>query len=254
MAGQRGRGALPESDVDDDSGGGDATRAGVVYRALVKAVLSRDLVPGMKLSETDIGEAFNVSRTVVRAALNRLHSESLIEFRKNRGAFVASPSITEARQIFDLRRLLERTVVSRLARSITASQISQLEAMAASHLEQHRLGADADAMHSAEDFHLTLASMLGHGVILTTLSRLIVRSALILALYNRHNVSECGIDEHRNIIAALRARDAEAAATIMDRHLDDVVRRARFSGEDRAVDSLGSILGRHVSARKRANP
>lgn len=241
-----------EADIDHDSSGSQETRADAVYSALIEAMLSRDLVPGMKLSETDIGEAFNVSRTVVRAALNRLHSENLIEFHKNRGAFVASPTPTEAKQIFELRRLLERTVVSRLAHTITASQLDELETMAASHLEQHRSGSDANAMHSAEDFHLTLARLLGHGVMFTTLSRLIVRSSLILALYNRHNTSECGIDEHHNIIAALRARDAASAATIMDRHLCDVVKRAQLAGEERAVDSLGSILGRHLSPQKRA--
>lgn len=239
-----------ESDIDQERSEGQETRADAVYGALIEAMLSRDLIPGMKLSETDIGEAFNVSRTVVRAALNRLHSENLIEFRKNRGAFVASPTMAEAKQIFELRKLLERTVVSRLAGTITASQLGELDAMAASHLEQHRSGSDADAMHSAEDFHLALARMLGHGVMFTTLSRLIVRSSLILALYNRHNVSECGIDEHHNIIAALRDRDAETAAAVMDRHLDDVVQRAQLSGEDRAVDNLGSILGRHLHATK----
>lgn len=224
----------------------------MIYRALTRAMLSRDLMPGTKLGESDIGDAFEVSRTAVRAALNRLHSEGLIEFRKKRGAFVTSPSATEARQVLDLRKLLERTVVSRLAKSITPAQLEELETMVAGHTARHRSGLDAAAMHAAEDFHLALARMLGHGVLLTTLSRLIVRSALILALYNRHNVSECGIDEHRELIEALRSRDATRAAAVMENHLDGVIARAELSGEDREPPSLGDILGPHLGARARA--
>lgn len=242
-------------DFEDDSPAGEESRADAIYRALVKAMVSRDLVPGMKLSETDISDAFNVSRTIVRAVLNRLQSESLAEFRNKRGAFVASPSATEARQIFDLRKLLERTVVSRLAETITASQIGKLEALAALHLEHRRSGLDTEAMHAAGEFHLELARMLGHGVIQTTLSRLVVRSALVLALYDRHNASECSINEHHDIIEALRGHDPIAAAAAMDKHLDDIARHTQPSQDDREPASLSSILAPHLRqvARLRQN-
>ena len=93
---------LVKTAINSDKKSQDERRADIVYAALIAAILSRDLIPGMKLSET-IGSVFDVSRTVVRTAFNRLHSEALVEFQNNRGAFIASPSLQEAREVFRIR-------------------------------------------------------------------------------------------------------------------------------------------------------
>src|SRR3954447_19950765 len=90
--------------LDENNG----SRIDTIYQALFKAILAQELLPGTKLSEIAIGELFSVSRTIVRAALNRLHTESLVEFRQNRGAFVASTTPEEARQVFEARNAIER--------------------------------------------------------------------------------------------------------------------------------------------------
>src|SRR4051812_34098253 len=84
------------------------TRSGAIYRALFDAILAQELKPGTKLNEETLGSFFKASRTIVRAALTRLHAESLIELKQNRGAFVASPSLTEARQVFEARLCVEK--------------------------------------------------------------------------------------------------------------------------------------------------
>ena len=75
--------------------------------AIRDAIVERRLSPGTKLSESDVGNLFNVSRTLARAALQALSYEGLVSVEKNRGAFVAYPSPEEARQIFAARRLVE---------------------------------------------------------------------------------------------------------------------------------------------------
>src|ERR1700754_5128948 len=75
--------------------------------AIREAIVERRLSPGTKLSEADVGNLFNVSRTLARAALQALSFEGLVSVEKNRGAFVAYPSPDEARQIFAPRRLGE---------------------------------------------------------------------------------------------------------------------------------------------------
>ncbi|MGO7209038.1 GntR family transcriptional regulator, partial [Rhizobium ruizarguesonis] len=64
-----------------------------------EAIVERMISPGTKLSESDVGNLFNVSRTLARAALQALSYEGLVSVEKNRGAFVAYPSPEEARQI-----------------------------------------------------------------------------------------------------------------------------------------------------------
>ena len=119
----------------DEKGG---SRIDAIYQALFKAIMAQELKPGTKLSEESIGALFSVSRTIVRAALNRLHTESLVEFRQNRGAFVASTTPDEARQVFEARNAIEREIFHRLAAVITDKQLATLK----QHLEdEHTVGA-----------------------------------------------------------------------------------------------------------------
>ena len=103
-------------------------RALSVYRALRKAILEQALSPGMKLPEDAIGDRLGVSRTLVREALARLALEGLVELKPNRGASVAYPTLEEARDVFDVRRGLERLVAETLAGRMTKAQADSLEA------------------------------------------------------------------------------------------------------------------------------
>lgn len=217
-----------------------------VYRALVQAILSRDLKPGMKLAEETIGNAFSVNRIVVRAVLNRLHGEALVEIHKNRGAYVASPTREEARDIFDLRIILEREVAARLAGQATIEQLDELQAQVDGHRDSYRAGRDAEARRSAEQFHLMAAQIVGNRALQATLGSLITRSALVMALYGTRSSSECGIDEHAEILRALRARDAEAASRTMTHHLEHILERVRLEGSPDDEPGLGEILSRYA--------
>ena len=62
---------------------------------LAIAIHEHRLAPGAKLSEDEVGEVFGVSRTVVRAALQILAHDKMVDLKRNRGAFVAQPSVKE---------------------------------------------------------------------------------------------------------------------------------------------------------------
>ena len=82
-------------------------RAAMIRDHLRDAIVDRRLAPGTKLNEAEVGTLFDVSRTVVRAALQALAFEGLVRTERNRGAFVANPTPDEARQVFAARRLIE---------------------------------------------------------------------------------------------------------------------------------------------------
>ena len=217
-----------------------------VYAGLVEAILSRDLRPGMKLSEETIASSFGVNRMVVRAVLNRLHGEALVEIHKNRGAYVSSPTVEEAREIFDLRIVLEREVAARLARQITPAQLDELQGQVSDHRQSYRAGRDAESRRFAERFHQRAAAMVGNRVLEATLGKLITRSALVMALYGRSSSSECGIDEHDAILEMLRKRDAAAASDAMVHHLEHILARVSLDGEAVEEPGLGDILARYA--------
>ena len=200
-------------------------RAESVYRALRRAIIEQALKPGMKLPEDSIGEQLGVSRTLVREAFGRLAVEGLVELKPNRGASVAYPTLEEARDVFEVRRGLERLVAESLAGRITAAQVAELEA----HVRQEEKAHEQDGPESIRlsgEFHIKLAKMTGNALLLRYVQEASSRCSLILAIYGRPHSTECAVSEHRQLIDALRAGDAARAADLMDHHLRAGVTRA----------------------------
>lgn len=222
-----------------------AGRSDAVYAGLRRAIIEQVLVPGSKLPEDTIGETFGVSRTLVRSALTRLTGEGLVEQVKNRGSFVASPSLAEAHQVFDVRRQLEGLVVERLAGNLSADQVKRLRAHVAAERRLH--GKDGpQAIRLAGEFHTLLAELTGNALLTRFVAEVVSRSSLILALYSRPHSSECGSNEHTAIIQALIEGDAARARGLMDHHLGAVQDRALLPKSGPAAQSLKDVLARYA--------
>ena len=233
-------------------------RARLIYRALRHAIIEQALEPGAKLPEDAIGERFGASRTIVRSALGQLTAEGLVELRRNRGAAVATPAWEDARDTFDVRLGLERLVVARLAGRLTQEQIRTLEA----HVDEEENARGKNepmSIRLATEFHILLAEMTGSAVLARYVGELSSRCGLILALYSRPHSSECAVNEHRAVIAALAAGDARRASALMDEHLEAVASRALIVARPLRNRELKDILslyaegpGDRPNGRKRA--
>jgi len=186
------------------------------------AIVERRLSPGTKLSENDVGNLFNVSRTLARAALQALSYEGLVSVAKNRGAFVAYPSPDEARQIFAARRLVEPGILREAAARITPDDISQLKQLL---LEEGRLMSERGQtarraeIKASGDFHLRLAEISGNAIMQRFMEELVARSSLVIALYGQSTVSSCGHSEHGDIIAAIEGDELDRACRLMLHHI-----------------------------------
>lgn len=222
-----------------------------VYRALRKAILEQALSPGMKLPEDAIGERLGVSRTLVREALGRLAIEGLVELKPNRGASVAYPTLEEARDVFDVRRGLERLVAETLAGRLTAQQADELKRHV--RLEEAALGRDGpESIRLAGEFHIRLVEMTNNALLVRYVNELSSRCSLILAIYGRPHSSECAVSEHRQLIDALLKGDGRRAAELMDHHLQAVVARALIA--PRAERDIGELLGPYAISEGLAEP
>jgi DNA-binding GntR family transcriptional regulator len=193
-----------------------------IVDSIVEAIVERRLMPGTKLAESQIGELFSVSRTVVRQALNQLSRDRLITLEPARGAFVAQPSIDEARQVFEARQLIEAGIVRELSARITSAQLATLR----THLRQEREAVsrtDAKGVSGRTrllaDFHVVLARMLGNEVLAQLLADLLSRSSLIALMYQSSHSAEHSQAEHVAIVDALEQRDTRAAVRLMTHHL-----------------------------------
>ncbi len=212
-----------------------------IAQAITTAIVERRLMPGTKLSEQRIADIFQVSRTLVRQALMQLSREHLITLEHARGARVAEPSVEEARQVFEVRQLLETALVKQAATALTAAQIARLKA----HLrEQHEAVSRIDVSGRTRllaDFHVVLARQLGNEVLAGILGDLVSRSSLISLMYQSAHSAEQSLAEHVAIVDALERRDVRAAVKLMQSHLHNV-ERSNLQLDQRVPDLRSALL------------
>lgn len=216
-----------------------STRTEKLHVMLRQAIIEQRLAPGTRLPEDAIGESFGTSRTIAREALGRLAVEGLVELIPNRGAFVANPTLEEGREIFAVRKALERMVVQEVVARTTPPMAAKLRDLANNEAGSGPVS-EAEAIRLAGEFHLRLAELSGNAILVRYVAELVSRCSLVLSMYGRPHSADCALSEHANLIDALVAGDAARATDLMDHHLDAVAGRALMAKP--AATDIRSIL------------
>ena len=206
----------------------------LIVRSLTKAIVEHRLQPGAKLVEQKLATHFGVSRTLVRQALLQLSQHQLIKLEPARGAFVAAPSVQEAKQVFAVRRMLEIEMTREFVRRVSPAKIMILRAHIAK--EQAALAAH-DATSRTEllgDFHVRMAELMGNEVLAHLLEQLISRCSLITLMYQSEHAAAHSHEEHSDIVDAMAAKDEAQSVALMRKHLVNVEAGLQF---DRQVPS-----------------
>ena len=209
-----------------------------IYERMVSAILDHKLLPGTKLVEDKIASAFGVSRTRVRPVLVRLANEQVVTLTPNRGATVAQPTVQEAREVFEVRRMIEPTLVQRFIQVAQPADIQRLADCITAE----------ETARKAGDFHLHIAQAAGHQTLGRILRELISRTSLVLMTFSSHHAQEreeataCGCREHGVLLGAIRLRDAREASRCMRKHLDLLEARLEFAAPVDAPIDLAAVL------------
>jgi DNA-binding GntR family transcriptional regulator len=193
-----------------------------IVDALTNAIVERRLMPGTKLVEQQLADLFEVSRTLVRQALNQLSRDHLVRLLPARGAFVAEPSPEEARQVFEVRQMLESQLVRQLCSTATPAQIAQLRKHLALEAKALKQGDVPGRTRLLADFHVLLARLAGNEVLAGLLADLLARCSLIALMYQSTHSAEHSASEHVQLVDAIEAGDAKLAARLMSEHLGHV--------------------------------
>ncbi|MDU8946502.1 GntR family transcriptional regulator [Rhodophyticola sp. MJ-SS7] len=216
--------------------------AEAIATALTEAVHEHRVLPGMKLSEDEVGEIFGVSRTVVRQALRTLGHEGLLTIERNRGAFVAKPSTKEAREVFEARALLEPQTARSAAERTTPKDIEILRR----HIEEEHAAVAAGksglALKLSGEFHIEIARIANQQTIETFIRQLVSRSSLVIALYWRRRNALCESHAHHALLKALGEQDSDTAEQLMKGHLLDLVSQLDLSPQPDEPHSLRDAL------------
>ncbi|HOV18295.1 GntR family transcriptional regulator [Ottowia sp.] len=193
-----------------------------IAQALTHAIVEHRLQPGARLVEQTLADHFQVSRTLVRQALFLLSEKRLVRLEPSRGAFVASPSVDEARQVFAVRRMLEIELTRAFVRAATPERIADLREHVAR--EQAAVAREdvADRTELLGDFHVRMAELIGNEVLAQVLRELLARCAIATLMYQSTTAAHDSSAEHAALVECFAAGDVTQAVRLMRAHLDHV--------------------------------
>jgi DNA-binding GntR family transcriptional regulator len=200
-----------------------------IRATLAAAIGEGALKPGTKILEDAMADHFGVSRTVVRGALGVLESDHLLDRRRNRGTFVAEPSIEQARSLFEARRKIEQSILELVVERATEEQLNALEKLTDEEEHIHQHSDEKSKTVLSGKFHIELAHAAGNPVLTEMLAKIVARLSLVMSLYEEEPKDDCGADHHRMIVAALKEKDLAKAQGLMKHHLADIEGRVRLT-------------------------
>jgi len=190
-----------------------------VAELLRQQIFRRELEPGSWIDELKIADQFGISRTPLREALKVLAAEGLVTMKVRRGAYVTEVSEKDLSDVYHLLSLLESDAAGVVARRATADELHDLLALHAQ-LERYAEPAHTEAFFAVnEAFHMRLLEIANN----RWRNQMVADLRKVMKL-NRHNsLLKTGrihesLLEHRAIMEALQARDAEATMARMRAH------------------------------------
>lgn len=197
--------------------------AATIYETIRTDIVRMRLRPGERLSENELGIRFRTSRTPVREAIVRLVDDGLIEVWPQRGTFVSRISLKAVKRARFVRSALELSVIREAAeQGISAAALHEVKRAIA---EQESAGSDPHLFTAADDrFHRAFADAIGYGDIWSVVESQKAQFDRIrfLSLPNVTPVDSL-IRQHRAILDAVVARDADMAEKTLRAHLSIVV-------------------------------
>jgi len=220
-----------------------------IYREILDAIVEGRLAPGEKLGQDDLGKVFGVSKTRIRPVLHRLTDQKIVVIEPMRGAFVARPSVEEARAVNAARQIIEEGVIRAATRVAQPKHLKMLREIVAEEQTARDRRDGAHAHRLTGEFHCELARVTGNDVVAEVVRELVSRDSLVVALYQRPQSSGCSLGGHADLIDKIASGDEDAAAHAMQHHLQDVMASLDLGGDDRKTQSLAAAFA-HLGPRR----
>lgn len=212
----------------------DNSLRGRVFRKLREDILSGIYKDQEELREITIGEELGVSRTPVREALRQLELEGLVTIIPNKGAYVTSITAKDVEDIYHVRSMLEGLCARWATEHITEEQIGKLEeVLVLSEFHVQRGSGDTDQVSELDGkFHQVLYEASNSRILEHVLSDFhkYVQMARRLSVKKKER-AEKSIAEHREILEAIKTKDAEHAERLANQHIMNVMENLHMENE-----------------------
>ncbi len=195
-----------------------------VYQFLRDKLIKLEFRPGHLLSEKELVLKFNLSRTPVRNALSKMERDGLVEIVPRKGAFIKFLSMKDIKEIFEIRKSLEGTVVRLTINRLNLDRLNQFEEFYLRSLNDPNKNLEEISSVGME-FHEFFVISAGNERIRKILDDLRVQLSICRVFFVNQNSNVQpsraieSIQEHLSIIDALKKGDGELAERRMKEHL-----------------------------------
>ena len=209
------------------------------YEVIRDAIVSLEFAPGEQLSVQRLSDLLGVSRTPVKDAFQRLEREGLVSVFPRKGTIVSPIEVKDIDEILEARALVEGFAASRAALQLSSEELSESEAILG------RMGNAIQAGHIPESadighgFHELVLRKLENDRMMSFLRQIDLQYTRIRRIFShfteRASRQRRSLEEHYEILATLRARNVDAAYSVMFDH--------HWSVRDELVESFETGIG-----------
>ncbi len=200
--------------------GEQESRSQIAYRQIKGKIITLELPPASIIDESQLMNELGLGHTPIREAIQRLALENLVVILPRRGTIVADLNLSDLQKVFEVRLEMEVLAVRLAVERATPEQIAAMEALLADSGSLIHSGDHEQLIRLDHQAHRLLAQAAHNEVLEESLERL-YNHVLRLWHVSLAKVSRLreAIEEHRDIIAAVKARDGDRAATVMRAHV-----------------------------------
>ena len=190
------------------------------FQTLKSLLVEGKIVPGSKLNERELAERLNVSRTPIREAIRRLAADGLVELIANRGAIAVQLSIDDVIHTFDVIAELEGYSGELAAKNISDSTLSELEALQYEMMASYARRDLSSYYKLNLRIHRLINQAANNPVLATLFSQVNSRIEALRFRSNQDGVKwEKAVEEHQEMLDALKARDSARMRKVMMTHV-----------------------------------
>ena len=191
-----------------------------VYAAILDAITDRVLLPGKKLTESDLCRQMSCSHNTVRGALSLLAHDHIVDLQPNRGAFVHVPDAKETKDVYELHIALEEMVMDMLLDlPDLPARLQPLYEMLEKEKTAFEQGDRVSWVRLVNAFHVELVRLLDNTVLLELMNSLCARSSLMIAVFDKPVRNNGSYEEHKEILDLLSEGKRARVCKMMRRHL-----------------------------------
>jgi DNA-binding GntR family transcriptional regulator len=206
------------------------------YQGIRRLLYNKELVPGQKIPYRELAERLEMSPTPIIQALKWLEIEGFVLHKPNRGYYMTPFSLQEVEEIYELREIIEPSLLTETVKRLDKKGIKQLKASLDAHLSAEREFYLKERFFKNTDFHLTLASLSGRKTQIRVLRHVF---DLLLLKYGGNYIPIGSMDvmdrDHQKTFECAVSGDVKGAKATLSKHIGNVKKEV-LKGFKRALE------------------